>query len=90
MSYRDWSQEDYENFSQAAEQYIFNELDGLQELNDEQYSEAQTLFEAGWLTFGEYSKDELDAIRDEFYDLMGIQEQDFDWQEYRDLYSEAG
>lgn len=90
MSYRDWSQEDYDEFAAAAEQEIFNNLDNLQELNDEQYEEAQTLFEAGWLTFGEYSKEQLDAIRDEFYDLMGIQEQDFDWQEYRDLYSEAG
>jgi hypothetical protein len=89
VPFRDWSEDDYEQFKEDAEQNIFREMDS-QPLSDEQYEEAQALFEAGWLTFGEYSKESLDAIRDAFYDLMGIDEDQFDWQEYRDLYSEAG
>ncbi len=89
MGFRDWSADDKEAFDEVATQNIFSQLDS-QDLSDEQYEEAQELFEAGWLTFGEYSKEQLDNIRDDFYDLMGIQEDMFDWEEYRDLYSEMG
>ena len=92
-SFRDWSDEEFNSFVSEAETNIFQSGvigEQLQYLGDEQYEEAQELFEAGWLTFGEYSKEQLDNIRDDFYDLLGIQEDQFDWQEYRDLYSEAG
>lgn len=86
MSYRDWSQEDYEEFAESVEMQVFRERPELQDLSDADFYKAEALFEAGWLTFGEYSKDMLDAIRDEFYDLLNIQERDFDWETYRELY----
>ncbi len=86
MSYRDWSQEDYSEFVESAEQDLFNQRPELQDLNDQQFFEAEALFQAGWLTFGEYSPEQLYAIRDQFYDLLNIQEQDFDWETYRELY----
>lgn len=93
MGYRDWSADDKESFDQVATQNIFSQIDSS-DLSDEQYEEAQELFEAGWLTFGEYSKDQLDAIRGDFLDIMGLTEQMFTdfgyWEEYRDLYSEMG
>lgn len=89
MGFRDWSDDDKEAFDEVATSQIFSQMDSS-DLSDELYEEAQELFEAGWLTFGEYSKEQLDAIRDDFYDIMGIQEDQFDWMEYRDLYSEMG
>jgi hypothetical protein len=90
MAFRDWSPDDYDGFYEAAFQNIFNEIPSVPYLGDEQLERAEALFEAGWLTFGEYSKEQLDVIRDEFYDQMSMQESQFDWEEYRDLYAETG
>lgn len=89
MAFRDWSDDDYQSFHDAAFQNIFNEIPSVPELDDERLEKAEALFEAGWLTFGEYSKEELDAIRDEFYNMVFIQESMFDWEEYRELYNEV-
>jgi hypothetical protein len=90
VAFRDWSEGDYEDFSNAAYENIYANIDGVQGLNDEGQERAEELFEQGWLTFGEYSPEELQSIRDDFYDLVGLTEDMFDWIEYRDLYAEAG
>jgi hypothetical protein len=89
MSYRAWSESDYDQFYDQAFESIYNNIEGVLGLNDEQQDTAEELFAAGWLTFGEYSPEQLDAIRDEFYDLVGINEDQFDWVEYRELYSDV-
>lgn len=87
MSFRDWSDEDYSEFHDAAFEEIFNNIEGISYLDQQDLSDAEALFEAGWLTWGgEYSPDEIQAIRDEFYDLVGMYEDDFDWDSYRELY----
>jgi len=58
-------------------------------LDEQTDDQARALFEQAWLTFGVYSPDQLEAMRQEFYDLIYIQESQFDWQDYRDLYSEV-
>jgi hypothetical protein len=88
LSFRDWSEGEYEQFHDDAFANIFNEIPSLPYLDDERYDQAEALFEAGWLTFGEYSKEELDAIRDTFYDMVNMPEDMFDWEEYRELYNE--
>lgn len=90
MSFRDWSEGSYEEFYQGAYESIYNNIEGTIYLSNEQQERAEALFEAGWLTFGEYSPNELDAIRNDFYDLVGLDESDFDWVEYRELYDSAG
>jgi hypothetical protein len=90
VSFRDWSEEDKEAFDERIYTDIYNNIEGVLYLNDEQADQAEALFDAGWLTFGEYSKEQLDAIRDEFFDLVGLDEEDFDWVTYRDDYSEVG
>lgn len=86
MSFRDWDEEDYSDFHDAAFEEIFGNIEGIYELDQDQLNQAEALFEAGWLTFGEYTPDDLQAIRDEFYDLVGMYEEDFDWEDYRELY----
>jgi len=87
VSFRDWSDEEYEGFHDDAFEQIFNNIEGVAYLDGDDLSTAEALFEAGWLTWGgEYSKDELEAIRDEFYDLVNMYEDEFDWEEYRELY----
>lgn len=90
MPFRDWSADDYNEFHDRAFETIFNEIPTIPDLDDDRIERAEVLFEAGWLTFGQYSKAELDAIRDEFYDTVFIPASMFDWEEYRDLYSETG
>jgi hypothetical protein len=90
MSFRDWSDDDYLEFHDDAFTSIFNEIDGVHYLSESDYAQAEQLFEQGWLTFGEYSKEEIDVIRGDFFDLVGLYEGDFDWQEFQDLYAAAG
>lgn len=90
MSFRDWSDADFEEFAAGAYENIYANIDGVQGLNQEGQDRAEELFELGWLTFGEYSYEELEAFRSDFYDLVGISEAQFDWLEYRELYADAG
>ena len=52
---------------------------------------AEALFEVGFtmhadeLTAAGYSEDDVSAIREEFFDYMGIDDRDFDWQEWREV-----
>lgn len=86
MSFRDWDEEGYNEFHEAAFESIFNEIPSVNDLNIDDLERAEALFEAGWLTFGEYNGDEIQAIRDEFYDLVNMYEDDFDWAGYREIY----
>lgn len=51
---------------------------------------AESLFEVGFtmhadeLELAGYDPDAVQAIRDEFFDYMGIDQADFDWQEWRE------
>lgn len=87
--FRDWSESDYDSFYQEAYQNIFNEIPSVPDLDQDRLEAAEELFEQGWLTFGEYSKEQLDSIRDAFYDMVYITEDMFDWEEYRELYSDT-
>lgn len=87
--FRDWSESDYDAFHQAAFDNVFNEIPSVPDLDDERLQAAEELFEQGWLTFGEYSPDQLQSIRDAFYDMVFITEDMFDWEEYRELYSDT-
>lgn len=89
MSYRDWSSDDYDEFYERNLNEIYYQLPTVPDLPPDINEEALELYEKGWLTFGEYSKDELDDIRNDFYDLIGITEDQFDWADWRDLYSEV-
>jgi hypothetical protein len=87
VPFRDWDEEDYTDFHDAAFEQIFDNIEGVYELDQNQLREAEALFEAGWLTWGgEYTLDEIQAIRGEFYDLVGMYEEEFDWEEFRELY----
>jgi len=55
---------------------------------DSSYAEA--LFEVGFTMHADeleaagYSPDDVQAIREEFFDYMGIDESDFDWADWRE------
>jgi N12 class adenine-specific DNA methylase len=92
LSYRDWSNGDKREFDELAWQNIYDNLPSVPYLSEDQDDDARELFEKGWLTFGEYSKEELDDIRNDFYNAVFVTPDMFDrlgyWEEYRELYSE--
>lgn len=93
MAFRDWSDEQYQYFKDEAWRSIYNEIPSVPYLNEDEDDQARELFKQGWLTFGVYSKEELDYYRDKFLDLTYMPENLFRalgfWREYRELYSEV-
>src|SRR5260370_35425332 len=89
MTFRDWSYGDSVYFEQEAQERILQEIESYPYLSGAQQDEADELFKNGWLTFGEFSPAELQVIRDDFYDLLGIEEGMFDCTDYRHLHSEV-
>jgi hypothetical protein len=81
MAYEDWD---------SQFQSAFDNVPGADYLSSEESRYAEALFEAGFThTSAEYesmglSEDEVQAIRDEFFDYMGINAAGFDWQEWRE------
>lgn len=81
MAYDDWD----DSFRE-----VFDNTPGADYLNDEEFSYAETLFDAGFThTSDEYeamglSEDQVQAIRDEYFDLMGIDADQFDWEGWRE------
>ena len=88
MSYDDWD----ESFRD-----VYDDVPGMAEAYSEDYAAgnfdpgyAEALFEAGFtmhaseLEAAGYSPDDVLAIREEFFDYMGISEDQFDWQEWRE------
>jgi hypothetical protein len=93
VAFRDWSNAQYYAFQQDAWDSIYNNIPSVPYLDENSDDQARELFEQGWLTFGVYSKEELDSIRQDFYDMVFLPEDMFGslgfWQEYRELYSET-
>lgn len=85
MSYEDWP-DDFQD--------LFDSVPGIAdaEQNDSDFDIriAEALFEEGFTHHSdEYDAQGLDpeqvhAIREEFFDYVGIDEADFDWQEWRE------
>lgn len=88
-TYRDWTDGQREYFQNEAYRDVYNNLPSVPYLDPGTDEEARELFAQGWLTFGQYSPEQLQEIREQFYDLIGIQESQFDWADYRDLYREV-
>jgi hypothetical protein len=85
VAYDDW---------EGSFQGLYDDVPGMataytaDEHFDSGYAEA--LFEVGFtmhaneLEASGYSEDDVRAIREEFFDYMGIDEGDFDWEEWRE------
>lgn len=81
MAYDEWDSQ-FQDF--------FDEIPGTDYLDDQESDYAETLFEAGFThTAEEYesmglSEDAVQAIRDEFFEYMGLEEYEFDWEGWRE------
>lgn len=81
MAYDDWDSQ-FQDF--------FDEIPGTDYLNSEESSYAEALFDTGFThTAEEYeamglSEDAVQAIRDEFFEYMGLEEYEFDWEGWRE------
>lgn len=81
MAYDDWD---------SGFREVFDDTPGADYLSGSEFDYAEALFEAGFTHTGsEYdamglSEDQVQAIRDEYFDFMGIDAGDFDWQEWRE------
>lgn len=93
MAYRDWSNADYRYFQEEAWTAIYNEIPSVPYLDEDTDDEAREAFEKGWLTFDEYSPEEIYSFRQTFFDLTYMPENLFNslgfWREYRELYNEV-
>lgn len=89
MSYRDWTDGQSEYFREEAYRAVYNNLPTVPYLDESTDETARALFEQAWLTFGVYSPEQLEDLRQQFYDLIYIQESQFDWLDYRLLYDEV-
>lgn len=71
-------------------QALFDDIPGTGYLEDHEVGHVEALFEAGFThTAAEYeamgfSEDDVQAIREEFFDYLGIDEADFDWEGWRE------
>src|SRR5215469_5285606 len=80
MPYGDW---------EPSFQEIFDNIPGMGE-PDTDIGYAETLFETAFtydaaeLDAMGYDPDDIDAIRDAFFDYMGIDDSDFDWDSWRE------
>lgn len=69
---------------------LFDGVPGADYLSSEEANYAEALFEAGFThTNAEldalgFSMDDVQAIRDEFFEFMGIEYTDFDWEGWRE------
>jgi hypothetical protein len=85
MSYDDWD---------SSFREVYDNTPGMTEAYDEDYTfdtdYAESLFEVAFtmhaaeLDAAGYSPDDVQAIRNEFFDYMGIDMADFDWSGWRE------
>lgn len=84
MAYGDWDE---------AFRELYDGVPGMSyALDDETFNEsyAETLFETAFMHTEDeldamgYSSDEVYAMREEFFDYLGIDAADFDWEEWRE------
>jgi hypothetical protein len=88
MSFRDWSDDMYDWFHDESFRTIFNEIEGIYYLNEDDQIKAEELFEAGWLDF-DATEDMRESARNDFLDLVGLADDRELWAEWRELYDEA-
>jgi hypothetical protein len=89
VSFRDWSDGDYDQFHDQMFTGIFNEIEGVYYLSPDEQERAEELFERAFLEgWGEVSKGDREAMQDEFYNLVGLAPDDFDWDYFRESYDE--
>ena len=86
MSREYWSEGDFREFNRETYERIFDEIPSVADLSEDDVIRAEELFEAGWQTWGVYDEDQLYDIREEFFDLVGLYADDFDWEAYREIY----
>lgn len=81
MAYDDWD---------SSFQDFFDEIPGTDFLEDYEVGHVEALYEAGFThTSEEYDAmgldpDAVQAIREEFFEYMGIDEYQFDWEGWRE------
>lgn len=81
MAYEEWSSEF---------QDLWESTPGVADLEDWEVSHVEALFDAGFTHDAfEYddmglSEEDVRAIREEFFDYMGLDAEDFDWQDWRE------
>lgn len=81
MAYDDWDDQFRE---------MFNDIPGADYLSSEESNYAEALFDAGFTHTSDelealgLSMDDVQAIRDEFFEFMGIDAADFDWEAWRE------
>lgn len=81
MAFSDWD----DSF-----QDVYDAIPGTGYLEDYETSHVEALFEAGFTHTGAeyeamgFSEDDVQAIRDEFFDYLGIDAADFDWEGWRE------
>lgn len=81
MAYDDW---------EGSFRDVFDNVPGADYLSDEEFNYAENLFDLGFTHTSEeydsmgYSEDQIQAVRDEYFDLMGIDSRDFDWEGWRE------
>lgn len=85
MAYDDW---------ESSFQDVYDDIPGMTTAyeNDPNFDSgfAEALFEVGFtmhsaeLEAAGYSMDQVKAIREEFFDYIGIDERDFDWHDWRE------
>jgi hypothetical protein len=85
MAFRDWSEDDYQAFQEDAYASVYNEIYTVPYLTESEDVEARDLFFEGWLNF-DATEAQREAAREEFYDYVNIDPDEFDWQEWRDAY----
>lgn len=78
MAYDDWD---------AGYQDTWDDIPGIPFLNDWEYDYASDLFERGFTHHsGEdgYDADSVADAREEFFDFMGLEYEDFPWDDWRE------
>lgn len=81
MPYGDWD---------SGFQEAFENTPGTQDLESWEVSHVEALYETGFMQSWEeaeangYSEDDIQAIREEFFDYLGIDAADFDWDGWRE------
>jgi hypothetical protein len=71
-------------------QDLWDHTPGIGHLESYEQSHVEALFEAGFTHHAEeyesmgLTPDQVEAIREEFFDYMGLDESDFDWEGWRE------
>jgi hypothetical protein len=92
VSFRDWSEQQKEEFDEAAFAQVYNNITSVAYFSDEEDENARELFTLGWLTWP-MSQEEVQDYREQFFDAIYMPESLFTslglWAEYRELYSDV-